>query len=164
MPDPASVPHDAPRVGLGWDRHRLVPGRPCVLGGLLFEAERGPAGHSDGDALLHALCDALLGAAGLDDLGTLYSDQDPQWRDAPSTCFLDATLAQLAARGLRAWSVDAVVVCDAPRIGPRRAELRAALAARLDLPVERVNLTGKTTEGRAADWLEAQALVMLGPA
>jgi len=158
------VNSDAPRVGLGWDRHRLEAGRPCMLGGLRFECDRGPAGHSDGDALLHALCDALLGAAGLDDLGTMFPDTDPLWRDAPSRVFVEAATAALQTRGLRVLSADLVVVCDAPRLSPRRAELRDALAILLDLPADRVNVKGKTTEGRDPDWLEAQAVVLVGPA
>ena len=158
------VTPDAPRVGLGWDRHRLEADRKCMLGGLEFEADRGPAGHSDGDALLHALCDALLGAAGLDDLGTMFPDSDPLWRDAPSRVFVEAAVEALATRGLRVLSADLVVVCDAPRLSPRRPELRAALAAMLALPGDRVNVKGKTTEGRDPDWLEAQAVVLVGPA
>lgn len=152
---------DAPRVGLGWDRHRLEPGRPCVLGGVRLECPVGPVGHSDGDAVLHALTDALLGAAGLDDLGTLFPDTDPAWRDADSRRFLRAALALLAARGLRPVSVDLVVVTDRPRLAPHRAAIRAALAAELALPLDRVNLKGKTSEGGPPDLLEAQAAVIV---
>lgn len=157
-------PPDAPRIGLGWDRHKLASGRPCILGGIEFDAPAGPEGHSDGDAVLHALCDALLGAAGLDDLGTMFPDSDPLWRDAPSRVFVEAATAAIETRGLRVLSADLVVVCDAPKVAPRREELRGALAAMLDLPVDRVNVKGKTTEGCDADWLEAQAVVLVGAA
>jgi 2-C-methyl-D-erythritol 2,4-cyclodiphosphate synthase len=163
MPEP---PVDVPRIGLGWDRHALVTGRPCILGGLELPGEVGPAGHSDGDALLHALVDALLGAAGLDDLGSLFPDTDPAWKDAPSTRFLDEAMARLRAAGLRPWSVDLVVVCDRPKLAPHRAAMREALAARLELPVDRVNLKGKTTEGGAASApaVEVHAVALVGPA
>lgn len=163
MPEP---PAEAPRIGLGWDRHALVAGRPCILGGLELPGELGPAGHSDGDALLHALVDALLGAAGLDDLGSLFPDTDPAWKDAPSTRFLDEAMARLRAAGLRPWSVDLVVVCDRPKLAPHRAAMREALAARLELPVDRVNLKGKTTEGGAASTpaVEVHAVALVGPA
>lgn len=150
-----------PRIGLGWDRHRLEPGRPCVLGGVRLECTVGPAGHSDGDAVLHALTDALLGAAGLDDLGTLFPDTDPAWRGADSRRFLRDALERLAARGLRPVSADLVVVTEYPRISPHRAAIRAALAAELGLPVDRVNLKGKTTEGGPPDHLEVQAVVIV---
>ena len=135
-----------------------------MIGGLEFASARGPEGHSDGDALLHALCDALLGAAGLDDLGTMFPDSDPLWRDAPSKVFVEAAAAALGERGLRVWSADLVVVCDEPKLAPRRDELREVLATMLDLPSDRVNVKGKTTEGLGSEWLDAQAVVLVGPA
>ncbi len=156
---------DPPRIGLGWDRHRLEPGRPCVLGGLEIDSPLGPAAHSDGDALLHALTDALLGAAGEPDLGSLFPDSDPAWKDAPSTRFLEEALRRLRARGLEPWSADLVVVCDRPRLAPHRDRLRRALAALLGLPVDRVNLKGKSTEGGpGGDRIEVTAVVLAGPA
>jgi len=157
----------APRIGLGWDRHALAAGRPCVLGGLTLDCPLGPVGHSDGDVLLHALTDALLGAAGLDDLGTLFPDTDPNWKDAPSTRFLAEAMALLAQRQLRPLSVDCVVICEQPRLAPHRAALREHLATLLKLPLDRVNLKGKTTEGGQPDALaamEVQAVVLVGPA
>lgn len=153
-----------PRIGLGWDRHALEAGRPCVLGGLTLPCEVGPTGHSDADVVLHALCDALLGAAGLDDLGTLFPDHDPQWKGAASTVFLEETMRRLGGLGLRPVSVDLVVTCRQPKIGPHRAELRAALAKRLDLPLDRINLKGKTPEGgdaAAENALEVRAVALL---
>ncbi|MEZ5989881.1 MAG: 2-C-methyl-D-erythritol 2,4-cyclodiphosphate synthase [Planctomycetota bacterium] len=142
---------EAPRIGIGSDLHRMVLGRPCVLGGERFDCEVGPEGHSDADAVLHALCDALLGAAGLDDLGTLFPDSEPGNRDRSSTEFLAEVCARVRAAGLAPASVDLVVHCDRPRIGPRRAAIRARLAALLDLPVDRVNLKGKSLEGTGGE-------------
>ncbi|RMH03834.1 MAG: 2-C-methyl-D-erythritol 2,4-cyclodiphosphate synthase [Planctomycetota bacterium] len=151
------------RIGLGWDAHRLEPGCPCRLAGVDLPSDVGPVGHSDGDAVLHALCDALLGAAGLDDLGTLFPDTDPSLAGADSGRFLAETLRLLAKRGLRPISVDLVVICDRPRLAPHRAELRRRLAERLGLAADRVNLKGKTTEGGDGGRLEVQAVALVGP-
>lgn len=156
-----------PRIGLGSDRHRLIAGRPCLLGGVHFdECPVGPDGHSDGDAILHALTDALLGAAGLEDLGTLFPDTDPRWHGADSTQLLGAALQRVHDAGLRPWSVDLVVQCDRPRMAPRREEVRNRLAALLGLPVDRVNLKGKTREGvgDAVEAVDVTAVALLGPA
>ncbi|TAH34546.1 MAG: 2-C-methyl-D-erythritol 2,4-cyclodiphosphate synthase [Planctomycetota bacterium] len=156
--------HAAPRIGIGWDRHRMQAGRPCVLGGVRLECPVGPAGHSDGDVLLHALADALLGAAGLDDLGTLFPDTDPRYAGAASTELLHAVLERVAAAGLRPACVDVVVVCDRPRLAPARARIRGQLAGWLRLPLERVNLKGKTSEGAATvEAVEAMAVAALVP-
>lgn len=149
------------RIGLGWDRHLLEAGRPCVLGGVTIPHPSGPRGHSDGDVLLHALTDAVLGAAGLDDLGTLFPDTDPRWRGASSSDFLRAAIAEAQKRGLRPASADVVVIADAPKLGPHRAALRASLGKLLGLPADRVNVKGKTTELGLADRIEAYAVVLL---
>jgi 2-C-methyl-D-erythritol 2,4-cyclodiphosphate synthase len=162
----APLPLQTPRIGLGSDRHVLVAGRPCVLGGVLFEdSPIGPLGHSDADAILHALTDALLGAAGLDDLGTLFPDSDPKWSGADSTVLLRATLDCLKQAGLRCWSADIVAVCMEPKIGPRRGLIRERLAGLLGLPSDRVNLKGKTPEGGETGpaAIEVTAVVLLGP-
>ncbi|HEX6882056.1 MAG TPA: 2-C-methyl-D-erythritol 2,4-cyclodiphosphate synthase [Planctomycetota bacterium] len=138
------------RVGLGFDLHRLVPGRPCVLGGVRFEHPRGPLGHSDGDAVLHAIADALLGAAGLDDLGTLFPDSDPRWQGADSQALLREVLERVRAAGWRAVNLDVVVATEGPRIAPRRAELRAAIGKLVGLAPEAVNVKGKSLEGLGA--------------
>lgn len=147
----------------------MEAGRRCVLAGVALDCAAGPAGHSDGDAVLHALADALLGAAGLDDLGTLFPETDPRWAGAGSSALLAEALQRVGRAGLRPASVDVVVVCDRPRIAPHRAALRASLARLLGLPVERVNVKGKSTEGGAGpESVEATALVLLvasaGPA
>lgn len=138
------------RVGLGFDVHRLVPGRPCRLGGVLLPHPNGPLGHSDGDAVLHALSDALLGAAGLDDLGTLFNDTDARWKDADSSQLLARCVELVHAAGWRVGNVDLVIATEGPRIAPHRAAMRAHIAALLDLAPEAVNVKGKTLEGLGA--------------
>ncbi len=153
-----------PRVGLGWDRHALAAGESCALAGVNIDSPVGPTGHSDADVILHALTDALLGAGGLDDLGTLFPDTDPQWKGASSDQFVAAAVALLADSGLRVISADMVVICDQPRLAPHRAAMRANLAQLLNLPIDRVNLKGKTTEGggsAASQAIEVHAIVML---
>ncbi|MBL8723853.1 MAG: 2-C-methyl-D-erythritol 2,4-cyclodiphosphate synthase [Planctomycetes bacterium] len=136
-----------PRIGLGIDVHRLATGRPCVLGGVPFpEAKAGPVGHSDGDALLHAACDAVLGAAGLDDLGTLFSDRDPAHQGRASAEFCSEVMARVRAAGWRVVSLDAVLETEQPKLAPVRGAMRARLAELFELPVTRVNVKGKTGE------------------
>lgn len=149
------------RIGMGWDRHVLEAGRPCVLAGVLIPHPSGPRGHSDGDVVLHALTDAVLGAAGLDDLGTLFPDADPRWCGAAGALFLREAVARAQQLGLRPASADVVVVADAPRLAPHRAVMRESLASLLGLPAGRVNLKGKTTELGQADRIEAYAVVLL---
>lgn len=135
------------RVGLGWDVHRLVEGRPCILGGIQLDHDKGPDGHSDGDAVLHALCDALLGAAGLDDLGTLFPDTDPQWKGADSTALLEAVLKRVRESGWSLVNADVVIQTEGPRIAPKRAEMRSRIADLCGVDASRVNIKGKTLEG-----------------
>jgi len=154
----------AHRTGLGWDRHRLVEGRPCILAGILIDCPVGPIGHSDADAALHALTDAILGAAGLDDLGTLFPDTDPRWEGADSATFLHAATQQASDAGWDVQGVDLVLVCDRPKIGPYRAVMRARLANWLKIDVSCVNIKGKTTENiGGVETVEATALVQLSP-
>jgi len=138
------------RVGTGFDIHRLVTGRPCVLGGILLPHPSGPEGHSDGDAVLHALTDALLGAAGLDDLGTLFPDRDPRWKNADSAELLKQALAKLHAAGFHVVNTDIVIATEGPRIAPHRAAMRQRIATLLGIEVERVNVKGKSLEGLGA--------------
>ena len=122
------------RIGHGYDLHRLEPiapagaGRPFVLGGLRIDHDRGPVGHSDGDALLHAVTDAILGALAEPDIGQLFSDRDPRWGGADSTLFLAEAVRRMKARGLRIGNVDATVICERPKIGPVKDAMRARLA------------------------------------
>jgi len=134
------------RVGSGFDVHRLESGRPMRLGGFEIACDRGPVGHSDGDVLLHAVADALLGAAGLDDLGTLFPDTDPRGAGAASARLLGDVLAKVKAAGWEIANVDAVVVAEVPRLAPHRERIRASLARILGATPDRVNVKGKTAE------------------
>lgn len=138
------------RVGLGFDVHRLVEGRPCMLGGVKLPHPTGPLGHSDGDAVLHAITDALLGAAGLDDLGTLFPDSDPKWKGADSARLLRAAVEKVRAAGFRVINVDVVIATEGPRIAPHRAAMRQRIGELLDLEANAVNVKGKTLEGLGA--------------
>ena len=129
------------RVGIGYDSHRFEQGRRLVLGGVEFEAERGLAGHSDADALTHAVIDALLGAAGLGDLGSHFPDNDERWRDADSLDLLRVVLGEI--RG-NVVNVDATVLCEAPRLGERRAEMQRNLSDVLGAPA---SVKATTNEG-----------------
>ncbi len=142
-----SPPPGVARAGIGYDIHRLERGRRLVLGGVEIEADRGPVGHSDGDALAHALCDALLGAAGLGDIGTHFPDNDPQWKGVSSLLFLERTAEMMAARGLRVTWIDAVVIVERPKLGPHFPAMRKALADSLGISAEIINLKAKTNEG-----------------
>jgi 2-C-methyl-D-erythritol 2,4-cyclodiphosphate synthase len=129
------------RVGIGYDSHRFEEGRRLVLGGVEFEADRGLAGHSDADALTHAVIDALLGAAGLGDLGSHFPDDDERWRDADSLDLLRVVLGEI--RG-NVVNVDATVLCEAPRLGARRAEMERNLSDVLGAPA---SVKATTNEG-----------------
>ncbi|MEZ0227286.1 MAG: 2-C-methyl-D-erythritol 4-phosphate cytidylyltransferase, partial [Planctomycetota bacterium] len=135
------------RVGLGTDIHRLVEGRKLLLAGVEIPFEKGLLGHSDGDALFHAVIDAALGAAGLGDIGEMYSDRDAKWKGADSRQLLLGALARIRATGWDVSQVDVTVRAEAPRLSPHKAALRAALASALSLPEARVNIKAKTNEG-----------------
>jgi 2-C-methyl-D-erythritol 2,4-cyclodiphosphate synthase len=131
----------SPRVGIGYDSHRFEEGARLVLGGVEIEHERGLIGHSDADVLTHAIIDAMLGAAGLGDLGEHFPDDEERWRDADSVDLLRAVLGQL--RG-RVTNIDATLICEEPRIGPHRAEMERALSGVLSAPV---SVKASTNEG-----------------
>ncbi len=135
------------RTGLGFDLHRLVEGRRLVLCGLEIPFEKGLLGHSDADVALHALTDAILGAAGLPDLGSLFPDTDPRFKDAPSSLFLREALRLISEKGLSVHQVDLVLILDQPKLAPYREKLRENLARLLGIPPDRVGLKAKTTEG-----------------
>lgn len=135
------------RVGVGVDAHRFAPERPLVLGGVRLRESDGLAGHSDADVLAHAVMDALLGAAGLEDIGHYFPDDDPAFSGADSMLLLGRVVELVAEAGWRAVNVDAVVICEEPRIAPHRAAMRAALAGVLGVEVAQVGLRGTTTEG-----------------
>lgn len=134
------------RVGLGHDTHRLAEGRPLLLGGVRVEHNRGLVGHSDADVVLHAVTDALLGAAGLGDIGDAYPDTDPIHKDADSRFFLTETLARLNQKGWRVVNVDVTVFAQEPKLGPIKGQIRDNLAGLLGLPADAVNVKAKTGE------------------
>lgn len=153
------------RIGQGYDVHGLVPGRKLILGGVEIPHDRGLLGHSDADALLHAITDAILGAAGLGDIGRLFPDSDAQWRGADSRVLLRGALAAVKAAGWVVGNVDATVIAQAPKISPFVAAMRANIAADLGIEPEAVNIKGKTTErlgfeGRG-EGIAAEAVALL---
>jgi 2-C-methyl-D-erythritol 2,4-cyclodiphosphate synthase len=135
------------RVGEGIDRHRLVEGRPLILGGVLVEHDRGLRGHSDGDALTHAVCDALLGALALGDLGGHFSDEDPTHAGRDSLDFLRHVAGLVRQRGWRVANVDATVMAEAPRLAPHVETMRARLAQALGVGVDQVSVKATRGEG-----------------
>lgn len=153
------------RVGIGHDTHRFVEGRPLILGGVLIEYSRGLFGHSDADVVLHALTDALLGAAGLGDIGDAYPDTDPTWQGADSVLFLQGAIDRLNQQGWRIVNVDVIVFAQEPKLGPAKARIRQRLAELLNLAVDAVNVKAKTGEkvghiGRA-EAIACQAAVLI---
>jgi 2-C-methyl-D-erythritol 2,4-cyclodiphosphate synthase len=134
-------------IGLGYDTHRFEAGRPLVLGGVRIDHDAGLAGHSDADVLTHAVIDALLGAAGLGDIGLHFPDTDERWRDADSIELLRVTCGIVANEDLRVVNVDCTVVLEAPKIGPHRHAMRERLAGAIGVPVRRVNVKATTGEG-----------------
>ncbi len=133
--------------GIGYDSHRLLAGRPLILGGVEIPHERGPDGHSDADVLTHAVIDALLGAAGLGDIGEHFPDTDERYRDADSLALLGEVVTSVTATGLEVENVDCTVVMETPKLGAHREEIRTNLAQALGLPAQRVNVKATTGEG-----------------
>lgn len=134
-------------TGIGYDSHRLAPGRRLILGGVEIPYELGLHGHSDADVLTHAVIDALLGAAGLGDIGEHFPDTDERWRDADSVELLRSVVASVIDADLEIVNVDCTVVMEAPRLGPHKQAIRTCLAGALGLPRERVNVKASTGEG-----------------
>ena len=135
------------RAGIGYDLHRLTAGRKLILGGVEVPFDKGPVGHSDGDALAHAICDALLGAANLGDIGTHFPDNDPRWKGASSLLFLEHVRGLLAERHLRIEHIDAIVILERPKLGPHFPAMREALAGALGVETGSISLKAKTNEG-----------------
>lgn len=153
------------RVGQGYDVHALVPGRKLILGGVTIPHPMGLQGHSDADALLHAITDAVLGAAGLGDIGHMFPDSDAQWAGADSRMLLRGAVAAVRAAGWCVGNVDCTVIAQAPRIAPHVKAMRANIASDLGIAPERVNVKGKTTErlgfaGRG-EGIAAEAVALL---
>jgi len=156
------------RIGSGVDVHAFGPGDHLMLGGVRIAHTRGVVAHSDGDVVLHALCDALLGAAGLGDIGQHFPDSDPRWKGAASARFVSAVLAMLRARGLAVVNADVTVIAEAPRVGPHREAICREVARLLEVAAERVNVKATTTERLGflgcGEGIAAQAVVLLSEA
>jgi len=152
------------RIGQGYDIHRLVPGRPLVLGGETIPYEKGLLGHSDADVLVHAACDAFLGAAGMGDIGELFPDTDSQYRDAYSIELLGAVYRRIS-RYWRLVNLDATIFAQEPKLSPYKPQMAANLAACMAVTHERINIKATTTEGLgvigSGDGIAAMCIVML---
>lgn len=154
------------RIGLGYDVHAFSEGRPLVLGGVLVDHDRGLLGHSDADVLVHALMDALLGAARLGDIGQLFPDTDPAYAGADSCELLEQVGRAVRGAGLELIDADCVVVCERPKLSPYRDDMRRAMADALGVDVDRIGLRATTTEGLGfegkGEGIGAYAVVLLG--
>jgi 2-C-methyl-D-erythritol 2,4-cyclodiphosphate synthase len=153
------------RIGIGNDTHRLVVGRPLILGGLRIESERGPEGHSDGDALTHALADAILGALGEGDLGVHFPDNDPQWKNADSLQLLTRVVWLAHERGFKIVNADSTVSLERPKLQDYIDAMRENLARTLNIEIQRISVKAKTGEGLDAvgrgEAVTVQAIIML---
>ena len=153
------------RVGIGYDSHRLATGRKLVLGGVEIQSEKGLLGHSDADVLLHAITDAMLGAAAKGDIGTLFPPSDPQWRDADSSIFVRHASELLESYGWKVVNVDAVILIEQPRLGPYRDRIRERVASLLGIDPDAIGLKAKTGEGvgpvGTGQLAEAHAVVLI---
>jgi 2-C-methyl-D-erythritol 2,4-cyclodiphosphate synthase len=135
------------RIGFGYDSHRFVPGRPLVLAGQVIPFEKGLAGHSDADAVAHALTDAILGAAGAGNIGTLFPDSDPRWKDADSMALLRSAYGVVTGRGFRLAQADLTVIVERPKLSPHLPAMSRALALVFGLPEHDISVKAKTNEG-----------------
>lgn len=164
-PEISSEIDEMTRIGIGYDIHRMVERRKLILGGVHLASDRGLLGHSDGDSLTHAVCDALLGAAGLGDIGTHFSDRDPQYAGIDSLVLLGRVAGMLRERGYRIGNIDATILAERPKMAPHIAQMRARLAAAMQIDESRVNIKAKTNEGVDAlgkgDAIAAQAIALI---
>jgi 2-C-methyl-D-erythritol 2,4-cyclodiphosphate synthase len=150
------------RIGYGWDSHAFQPGVPLKIGGIAIDHPEGLAGHSDGDVLLHAITDALLGALAVGDIGSFFPPGDPRWKDADSAIFLNLALEELQTAGYRIVNVDTTLVLAAPKIGPISGDMRQRVAELLDIEPNAVGIKAKTPEGLNQDHVaQAHAVVLL---
>jgi 2-C-methyl-D-erythritol 2,4-cyclodiphosphate synthase len=150
------------RIGFGWDSHAFKPGVPLRIGGMTLEHDRGLAGHSDGDVLLHAITDALLGAVAAGDIGSFFPPGDPRWKDADSAIFLNLALEEIQHAGYGIVNVDTTLVLAAPKISPIAGEMRAKVADLLGIELDHVSIKAKTPEGLGLDHVaQAHAVVLL---
>ena len=139
------------RIGYGWDSHEFKPGVPLKIGGVLLEHDKGLAGHSDGDVLLHAITDALLGAVAAGDIGAFFPPSDPKWKGADSRVFVEEALEQIRSKGYRVNNVDSTLILAAPKIGPVAKRLQQSVANLLNIDPDRVGIKAKTPEGMGTD-------------
>jgi len=150
------------RIGYGWDSHEFKPGIPLKIGGVTLPHPKGLGGHSDGDVLLHAVTDALLGAIAGPDIGTLFSPSDPQWKGADSAVFVQEALKRVTAAGYAIANIDSTLILAAPKIGPHAAEIRARMAELLEIEQDCIGIKAKTPEGMGTDNAAiAHAVVLL---
>jgi len=135
------------RIGIGYDIHPLVPGRKLILGGVEIQHQKGLAGHSDADVLIHSICDALLGAAGLGDIGLHFPSEDEAYRDAPSTDFLRSVVGLLRRDGKQIENIDSVIIAQEPKLSPFFRQMRETIASSAGIAVDKVSIKGKSPEG-----------------
>ena len=151
----------ATRIGFGWDSHEFKPGIPLKIGGVALPHNKGLGGHSDGDVLLHAITDALLGAIGAPDIGTLFPPSDPRWKGADSVVFLNEALKRVRSAGYAIGNVDSSLILLAPKLGPHAGAIRAHLAKLLGIATDCVGLKAKTPEGIGTDGAAIANVVVL---
>lgn len=150
------------RIGIGWDSHAFKAGVPLKIGGMALDHPEGLAGHSDGDVLLHAITDALLGSIAAGDIGTFFPPGDPRWKDADSTIFVNLALEELQHAGYRISNVDTTLVLAAPKIGPVAGEMRSRVADLLGVGIDQVSIKAKTPEGMNLDHVaQCHAVVLV---
>lgn len=150
-PNRRPVTRPATRIGYGWDSHEFKPGIPLKIGGVTLAHPKGLGGHSDGDVLLHAITDALLGAVAAPDIGSLFPPSDPQWKGADSAVFLREALRQVKKAGYSITNVDSTLILAAPKIGPHTAGIRRQVAELIGVPGDRVGIKAKTPEGMGTE-------------
>jgi 2-C-methyl-D-erythritol 2,4-cyclodiphosphate synthase len=150
------------RIGYGWDSHEFKAGVPLKIGGIEIEHPKGLGGHSDGDVLLHAITDAVLGAVAAPDIGTLFSPTDPQWKGADSSVFLEEALRRMQSAGYEIANLDSTLILAQPKIGPHAARIRESLSEFLGIAADRIGIKAKTPEGMSTDNAAiAHAVVLL---
>lgn len=153
------------RIGHGYDVHRLVTERPLIIGGVYIPWEKGLLGHSDADVLLHAVMDALLGAAGMGDIGGMFPDSDPEYKDADSSRLLEAVVSRVRLAGFRPRNLDCTIIAQAPKLAPHIENMKINISKILELPLSAVNLKATTEEGLgftgAGEGISAHAVVLL---
>ncbi len=147
------------RVGTGWDIHALAEGRDLILGGVKIDGPKGCVGHSDGDALIHAVIDSLLGACGLDDIGTLFPDSDPRYKGISSVLLLENVMDMVRERGYKVVNVDTTIILQSPKLGPYKASIRERMAALLGIRTDCFDVKAKTAEHMLGELGTADAVV-----